>query len=177
MASPSPRTATIGDGSTESPPRPPTPTAPPSAAPRTTPHTALPGTRRRQALLEGGLHQARRSSSRQCVLQALNTGRAAERCAVGRKHRNSLARLRRPKPARLLVASPVSIPGFAEEPGRSEQRRAIMALVTQALYTALASGQPTAGCALRVSCAVGKVLAPRWHTALHLAWRWQAVST
>ena len=37
-----PRTATIGDGSTKSPPRPPTPTAPPSAAPRTAPPPRAP---------------------------------------------------------------------------------------------------------------------------------------
>jgi hypothetical protein len=46
-------------------------------------HTPLRGAWGRQALPEGGLLQASRSSSRQCVLQAMYPARAARRC-VGR---------------------------------------------------------------------------------------------
>jgi hypothetical protein len=44
-------------------------------------HASLHGAWRGQALPEGGLHQGSRSSSRQCVLQAMPPARAARRCA------------------------------------------------------------------------------------------------
>jgi hypothetical protein len=44
-------------------------------------NAALPGAWRRQALPAGGLLQGSRSSSRQCVLQAMSPARAARQCA------------------------------------------------------------------------------------------------